>query len=240
MAATTGDAATRTLAVPSTALDADVQVTLWAPPDAPDGRRLPLLLVHDGPELDRGGALTHRAAHAIEAGALPPHRIALLHPGEREQWYSASALYARALATRVLPAIVGAVATERPAGLGASLGALALLHAQRRFPGTFAGLFLQSGSFFLPRYDAHESGFARYQRIVRFVRLTLREPPPRGVPTLLTASRDEENVHNNRVMARALGTRLVETGGGGHDLETWRAAWDPHLTRLLHDAWRSP
>lgn len=121
-------------------------------------------------------------------------------------------------------------------GLGASLGALALLHAHRRFPGTFAGLFLQSGSFFLPRYDAHESGFARYQRIVRFVRSTLRDPPLR-VPTTLTASRDEESVHDNRVMARALDAPLVETDGG-HDAPTWRAAWDPHLTHLLDHAWR--
>ena len=49
-----------------------------------------------------------------------------------------------------------------PVGLGASLGALALLHAQRRFPRTFAGLCLQSGSFFVPRFDRHESGFVRY------------------------------------------------------------------------------
>ena len=67
--------------------------------------------------------------------------------------------------------------------MGASLGALAMLHAQRRHPGTFGALFLQSGSFFTPRYDAHESGFPRYQRIVRFVRETLRAasaPRPRA------------------------------------------------------------
>ena len=118
---------------------------------------------------------------AIEAGRLPRHRVALLDPGERDQWYSASALYARALATRVLPGIADAVAVRRPVGMGASLGGLAMLHAHRRFPDAFAGLFLQSGSFFVPRFDRHESGFVRYRRIVRFVRATLRERPQRIV-----------------------------------------------------------
>ena len=59
--------------------------------------------------------------------------------------------------------IVGII--NAPVGMGASLGALAMLHAQRRFARMFAGLFLQSGSFFMPRYDSQESGFSRYARI---------------------------------------------------------------------------
>ena len=54
-----------------------------------------------------------------------------------------------------------------------SLGALAMLHAHRSSPELFDGLFLQSGSFFMPRFDSQESGFVRYRRIVRFVRATL-------------------------------------------------------------------
>ena len=57
-----------------------------------------------------------------------------------------------------------------PVGMGASLGGLAMLQAQRTWPGAFAGLFLQSASFFVPRFDRQESGFPRYARIVRFVR----------------------------------------------------------------------
>ena len=53
--------------------------------------------------------------------------------------------------------------------MGASLGALAMLHAHRRSPAAFGGLFLQSGSFFRPRFDAHEPGFPRFGRIARFV-----------------------------------------------------------------------
>ena len=53
--------------------------------------------------------------------------------------------------------------------MGASLGALAMLHAHCRYPDTFDALFLQSGSFFLPRFDSHERWFPYYRRVVRFV-----------------------------------------------------------------------
>ena len=41
--------------------------------------------------------------------------------------------------------------------MGASLGALAMLHAHVRHPKSFDGLLLQSGSFFRQRYDKQES-----------------------------------------------------------------------------------
>jgi enterochelin esterase-like enzyme len=220
-------------------------VTLWSPPGASDADPLPLLAVHDGPAYVEEGALTTHAAGLIEAGGAAPHRIALLHPGARDEWYSASALYARALVGEVLPAVAGAVAVAGPpVGMGASLGALAMLHAQRRFPGAFAGLFLQSGSFFMPRFDHMEKGFARFGRIVRFVRTVVGEQPFAGpVPVALTCAAAEDNIHNNRRVAAALALQgyaaaLHETGGG-HDFATWRDALDPHLGGLLATVWES-
>jgi enterochelin esterase-like enzyme len=234
--------ATDALTVASSALGAEVPIAIWRPEDARDDEPLDLLVAHDGPELDQLARLTDHAAARIASGALPRHRVALLAPGDRDQWYSASALYARTLATRVLPAIADAVAVRRPVGLGVSLGALSLLHAQRRFPELFAGLFLQSGSFFVPRFDAHESGFVRYRRIVRFVRATLREPPRRVVPVAMTCGALEENAGNNRVMASALAAQgypvTLHEGRDLHNFTAWRDEWDPHLTALLQEAWR--
>jgi enterochelin esterase-like enzyme len=176
---------------------------------------------------------------------VPAHRVALLHPGRREEWYSASALYARALANEVLPAIGRAVAVApAPVGLGASLGGLAMLHAQRRHPDAFAGLFLQSASFFIPRHDHMEKGFARFGRIVRFVRGVLREEPfEHPVPATLTVGTDEDNLHNNRRVAAALKLQgydgALREAPGGHDWETWAAAIDAHLPDLLAAAWTS-
>ena len=224
-------------------LGAAVHGWLWGPVDSPPEQPLPLLVAHDGPEYDKLAGLTRYAAAQIAAGTLPPHRVALLDPGMRNEWYSASALYSRALYVDVIPGLKQAVAVAgRPVGMGASLGALAMLVAQRRAPGTFAGLFLQSGSFFVPRFDSQESAFPRYGRIVRVVRRILRAPEhPEPLPVALTCGTAEENVFNNRVMARALAgqgydARLDEVPDM-HNYTGWRDAFDPHLTRLLARMW---
>ena len=219
-------------------------MTLWSPAGARDGDPLRLLAVHDGPEYAAQARLTALAQALIDSGRVPAHRIALLHAGPREEWYSASALYARALVTEVLPALAGAACVSGPSvGMGASLGALAMLHAQRRHPEAFAGLFLQSASFFMPRFDHMEKDFPRYGRIVRFVRGVVRDQAAEHpVSATLTCAGEEDNVHNNRRVAAALKLQgypatLVETAGG-HDFGTWGAALDPHLADLLGAVWR--
>jgi enterochelin esterase-like enzyme len=229
------------LTVASSTMGADVAVAVWRPEDVPDGEPLDLLVAHDGPELDALARLTGYAGSQIAAGRLPLHRVALLAPGERDQWYSASALYARTLATQVMPAIGEAVAVRRVVGMGVSLGALAMLHAHHRHPELFSGLFLQSGSFFVPRFDAQEAGFVRYRRVVRNVRAMLRERAGLAVPVILTCGALEENVHNNRLMARALAARgwpvALHEGRDLHNFTAWRDVFDPHLTSLLREVW---
>lgn len=211
-----------------------VPVTIWSPAGGGDAT-LPLLVAHDGPEYDALGSLTHYAGAMIATGELPPFKLAMLGPGHRDEWYSGSAHYARALATDVLPVLEGAV----PVGMGASLGALALLHAHAR-RGIFAGVFLQSGSFFVPRHDAHESRYPRYRRIVRVVRELHRDAGP-PVPSVLTCGVAEENLANNRLMARALATQGFEAtlhvNPDLHNYTGWRDTFHPHLTRLLARLW---
>lgn len=84
------------LVVPSRYLLADVAVELWSPADAPATEPLPLLVAHDGPEYAELSALTRYSAAMIAGRRLPRHRVALLAPGERDEWYSASVSYARA------------------------------------------------------------------------------------------------------------------------------------------------
>ena len=208
-----------------------VPIRLWSPADG----ALPMLVAHDGPEDDALSSLTHYAGAMIAGGDLPPFRVAMLGPGHRDEWYSGSAHYARALATDVLPVLEGAV----PVGMGASLGALAMLHAHAR-RGVFVGLFLQSGSFFVPRHDAHESRLPRYRRIVRVVRELYRDAGP-PVPTALTCGVGEENLANNRLMARALTTQgfdaHLHVNPDTHNYTGWRDTFHPHLTRLLARLW---
>ena len=231
------------LRIPSRYLRAEVYARLWTPADAEPTEPLPLLVAHDGPEYDTLSGLTTYAAAMIAAGRLPRHRLALLGPGERDEWYSASVSYARALALAVLPALRREVAVSGPVvGMGASLGGLAALHAQRRHPGLFGGLFLQSGSFFNRRLDPQESGFARFGRITRFVadtrRRTLAAEP---VPATLTCGSLEENLENNREMANALHAQGYRVGfvelPDAHNYVAWRDAFHPHLTALLAEVW---
>jgi enterochelin esterase family protein len=223
-------------------LGRDLPVGIWSPADG----ELPLLVAHDGPEFDELARLTRYAGAIIERGEVPPFRVALLPPGDRDEWYSASAAYGRALCNRILPAIRDHVAVSGvPVGMGASLGGLAMLQAQRTWPGAFGALFLQSASFFVPRFDRHESSFPRYGRIVRFVRRVLRTGMfPEPVPVAMTCGAEEENVFNNRLMANSLSAQgydaqLAEVPDL-HNYTCWRDALDPHLTRLLADLWGPP
>lgn len=222
-------------AVDSTALGATVHGSVWTP----DGltEPAPLVVAHDGPEYAALGGLLHYLQALIQAGELPPLRVALLAPGERNNWYGANPAYARAMATEVLPTLPAAT---RRVGAGASLGALAMLHAHRSHPECFDGLFLQSGSFFTPTLDAHERRFERFEPVSRFVaEVTEAVADPAPVPVAMTCGSLEENLANNRAMAdtlRALGysTSLREVADV-HNFTAWRDALDPALTALLRE-----
>lgn len=211
--------------IPSRILRAELPALSWAHPDAT--AESPMLIVHDGPEYAEHSALLSLL------GQLPPLRATLLGPVDRNEIYSASARYTRALTEEILPAL-------RPApkriGLGASLGALALFHAHRRHPESFDALFLQSGSFFR-RADSHERWFPRYQRIARFVGGVHRNRPERTIPIVLGCGTVEENLPANRALEESLrrhgyDARLHEFRDG-HNWVAWRDSFHPHLLRLL-------
>jgi hypothetical protein len=182
----------------------------------------PLLVVHDGPEYAEFSQLL------IYLQGLRPLRVALLQPRNRNDEYSASAVYARRLVERVLPELPQAPRI----GVGASLGALALLHAERVYPHTFSGLFLQSGSFFRRRQETYERGFWRFARITRFVAALHRGSLPSEIPIVLTCGTGEENLECNRALARTLQAPLHEVRDA-HNWTAWRDSLDPHLCELV-------
>jgi enterochelin esterase-like enzyme len=228
----------RELALASRGLERDVPCVLWSAAAAPEDADLPLLVVHDGPEYDALAGLTHFLDAMVDAGRLPAMRAALLAPLDRNETYAASTAYGRALAL----GLVSAARAHAPAtvvlGMGASLGGLAMLQAQRAHPGVFAGLYLQSSSFFHRVLDEQESGFHRFARVASFVDNVLRAGPATDpVPVVMTCGLIEENVENNRLMTRALqaqgyDTRLVENRDV-HNYVGWRDTFDPHLVDLV-------
>jgi enterochelin esterase-like enzyme len=211
--------------IASRILKTDLPALIWAHPGATE--RSPLLVAHDGPEyVEHSALLTY-------LGQLPPLRAALIGPVDRNEIYSASARYSRALAEEILPQLPAAPARI---GLGASLGALSLFHTHRRYPESFDALFLQSGSFFR-RAESYERTFPRYERIVRFVGSVHRNRPDRTIPIELACGTVEENLAANRALeeslrARGYDARLHEFRDG-HNWVAWRDSFHPQLLRLL-------
>jgi enterochelin esterase-like enzyme len=218
-------------------LVARVQVCLYATPDPP-ASDAPMLIVHDGPEYAQFSALTRFLDAMSWEERIPPLRAALLQPVDRDETYSASAQYAAALVRELIPALPPHGVRI---GMGASLGALAMLHAHKRHPRAFDGLFLQSGSFFRQRWDAQESRFGRYRRITRFVGIVLRGGEgDRPIPVALTCGTGEENLVNNRAVAAALEAQGYTAWLGevrdAHNWTAWRDSFDPHLPALIEAA----
>lgn len=214
---------------------------VWSPSGGADR----VLVAHDGPEYRCRGRLGDFTAAVIAAGLVRPYHLVLLPPIDRERNYAADPGYAGLLAREILPRIRARLGGGPVVGAGVSLGALAMLHAQWRFPESFAGLFLQSGSFFQVRHDRQEAGFRFFRRIVRFTSL-LRHPGKEtgtgyGIPVTLTCGAAEENLANNRDMAVALRERgyavAFEETPGAHTWNAWRDALHPHLTGLLRRVW---
>lgn len=221
-----------------------IDTEIWSPVDAATDERLPLLISHDGPEMDAYGGLTAYVGSMLAAGTLPRMRVALVAAGPRNKRYAANPAYARALTTRLVPALLEAVPTAgRPVLMGQSLGAVAALHAAWTSPGTFAGLFLQSGSFFTRELDPQESGFEFWPQVTGFVATVhaATQAAPGAPPTTLTCGSAEENDANNRAMRDQLCRVGVETAWGelrdGHTWTCWRDTLDPYLTDLLLRVW---
>jgi len=225
-------------------LHASVPALLWSAADTDPESPLPLLVVHDGPEYAAYASLLRLCDHLVDFGELPEFRALLLPPGpSRNELYSASARYANALAADLLPRAREVAPYDKPpVMLGASLGALAALHAHFRNPGLVGGLFLQSGSFFRRRFDAHEAEFSRFTRITRFVgEVHGRRGFAALVPTVVTCGTAEENLENNHALVDALARRgwplTAHWNRDAHNWIAWRDALQPYLADLLLRAW---
>ncbi len=237
------------LDVVSDLLGTTVDVWLWASPELDVEQKAPLIIAHDGPEYDRYSSLLHFVSAMIADGRLRPLRVVLLPPVDRNEHYAASPLYSRALARELVP-VLDWLAPQPPVrrdgrpwrvGVGASLGALALLHAHRSHPDLFGALFLQSGSFFQWRTDRQESGFFRFDRISRFVGRVLSAPTwPTAIPVGMTCGTVEENLVNNWLMRDALALQGYQVDFSehrdAHNWIAWRDSFDPHLVDLLKRA----
>jgi len=221
-----------------------IELSVWQPEGVPDRRPLPVLVAHDGPEIDEYGELTRYVAALIGTGELPPMRVALVAPGPRDERYAANPAYATALTAHVVPRLLRRFPSDhRPVLSGQSLGALAALYIAWTSTPTFAGLFLQSGSYFTPDLDPQEAGYPHFAAVTEFVSLlrAARAPAPGAPKVAMTCGTVEENLANNRLVRDHLAKIGLDVTWGdvrqGHTWTCWRDTFDPHLTGLLNTVW---
>src|SRR3954452_15949652 len=189
--------------------------------------------------MDALGGWPRFVSALIATGRLPSTRVGLLAPGSRDERYAANPKYADALSEHVLPTLKeSAPSGEPPVLMGQSLGAVAALHAEWTHPGTFAGLLLQSGSFFTPELDPQEAGYAHWKPVTGFVAEVLQAKKAPSTPAVAVCfATAEENAANNRqIAAKLAGLGCPVTLGevrDAHPFTCWRGLLDPNLTDLL-------
>lgn len=230
------------LKLPSALLGGDQTCRLWSAHGSTPDAALPLLVALDGVEFEQFSGLVRFLDAMSERGLVPPMRALLMQPSQRDDHYSANPVFPRALADEILPAFekVAPIAEGRRyrAGLGASLGGLALMHAEHTLPDTFGALFLQSSSFL---HHGYMLGFKYYKRVGDFLTVLL-EGNPVGEPTdiEITCGTVEFSRSNNIAVAEALERRDNKVGmhllRDAHNWIAWRDGWTPHLVKLLGES----
>lgn len=215
-------------------------VTLYQPVGFPDGGPYPLLVVHDGTDHLRYAALGTVLDNLIHRGDVAPLVAALVDPGERHDEYVGSDAHARYLLEELVPGLEARLplvgAPEGRVLMGASLGAVASLHAAAREPGFAGGLLLQSGSFVRSdRAPGDEGEVSR--RVAGFVDAFFQDPVRVSERVFLSCGAYEPLVRENRALAPVLRNvgmelRYVEARDG-HNWANWRDRLREGLSWLI-------
>jgi enterochelin esterase family protein len=196
-----------------------------------------LVLVHDGGDYLHFGSMGTALDNLIGAGTIPPLIAVFSSPGQRLTEYAASPAHAAYVVEGVLPT----VAANYPLGaqrvvMGASLGAVAALHAAWAHPGAFTAMLLQSGTF------AQSPGWGAARHILGPIADLLVNLEPSVLPprVFLSCGTYERMIGENRAMAgrlqrAGLQVRYVESRDG-HTWEGWRDRLAEGLAWVLTDA----
>ena len=208
--------------VVSSSLGGTRKVSVYTPASYVPGEKLPLVFVHDGGDYLTYGSMALVLDNLIARGAIPPILAAFSWPVERLNEYAANENHASFVVTEALARIESEYAVGQKIAMGASLGAVAALHAAWRHPGVFAALLLQSGTF------AQTRGWGSAQNLLAPIAQLLHRLEPSRLPprVFLSCGTYERMIGENRYMAHrleraGLAVRYVESRDG-HTWEAWR------------------
>jgi enterochelin esterase-like enzyme len=192
-------------------------------------RRYPLLLVHDGDDYLRFAGLKVVLDNLIHRLEIPPLIVALTSARDRMSEYTANEVHARFLAEDVVPRMQRLFPIDaRPEArclLGASLGAVASLHAAWMRPSFFGRLLLQSGSFAFTDIGDNKRGPV-FEPIVGMVNAFREEHRKVADKVFVSCGMYESLIYENRslvphLQSAGMEVRYVEARDG-HNWENWR------------------
>jgi enterochelin esterase family protein len=217
----------------NSAIGGDRKLTIYRPAGFDPGTEYPLLFIHDGGDYLTYGGTALVLDNLINWGRIPPILAAFSWPGERLVEYAANTPHAEYVVNDALPRVAEMYRVGSKLMMGASLGAVAALHVSWQFPGYFAGLLLQSGTF------AQTPGWGAAKGILGPIADLLHRLEPSALPkkVFLSCGTYERMIAENRSMAdrlrrAGLATKYVESRDG-HTWEAWRDRLQDGLSWLL-------
>jgi enterochelin esterase family protein len=217
------------LSLTSRAFGEQREVQVYLPARFRRSRTYPLLVVHDGQDYLRYadfGTVLDNLIHRLE---IPAMVVAFTQAHARLAEYTGDPRHARFIGGDLVPAM----ATRLPligdrAGrglMGASLGAVATLHAASEYPDLFGQLLLQSGSFAFSDLGHHKKGPV-FDPVVRFVNHFRAKPHAVAEKIYMSCGVYESLIYENRSLLpllQAQGMQVhYEEVRDAHNWENWR------------------
>ncbi len=205
------------------------EVQVYLPARYRTSRSYPLLIVHDGVDYLRYADLKIVLDNLIHRLEIPAMVVALTQSPDRLTEYTGDARHARFIGEELLPAMADKfplVDDSNARGLmGASLGAVASLHAATTYPDRFGQLLLQSGSFAFSDLGQHQKGPV-WDPVVKFVNAYRKKPIPVADKVYLSCGIYESLIYENRSLVpllQAQGMQVqFEEARDAHNWENWR------------------
>ena len=215
--------------IQSQAFEGEREIQVYLPARYRSTRTYPLLIVHDGLDFLRFADLKAVLDNLIHRQEVPAMVVALTTSPDRLGEYTCNDRHAQFLAEDLLPymesnfPLFGTPTTRGV--MGASLGAVASLHAAARYPDTFGRLLLQSGTFAFTDLGHHNKGPA-LDPVVAFINQYRAEPHRVAERIYMSCGVYESLIYENRTLLPVLQSQDMmvnyEEARDAHNWENWR------------------
>ncbi len=204
-------------------------VKVYLPPRFRRRRSYPLLVIHDGGDFMRFGDLRRALDNLTHLLDLPELVVALHEPQARNEEYVASPQHARFVSVDLPRALERELSiSDSPAErglLGASLGAVASLHAAWTYPGHWGRLALLSGSFAFSDLGMHSRG-PLFDPVVEFLNAFRSRPGHVAEQIFMACGIYESLIYENRSLVPLLQAQGIDVryreARDGHNWQNWR------------------